>query len=383
MEPLSLAILIPLAAAASAPAVVGRFPRQAGWILAMAPALVFAGAMRLLPLQPGQSHALVWPWAAPYGLELAFLLDGLSGTFVLMIAGIGALVVIYAGGYLAGDQRLGRFYLILLTFMAAMLGLVLADNLITLFVFWELTSVTSYLLIGFDHQRAAARAAALKALVVTGVGGLLLLTGFVLIGLVGEQAGLSAATANRISSLSLVDLRGHALYPAIFVLVALGCLTKSAQVPFHTWLPGAMAGPTPVSAYLHSATMVKAGVYLLARLSPHLGGTELWTWTLGSVGLATMLLGALSTLFQRDLKRVLGLLHPGGAGHPGHAHRRGHRAGHQDRAGLPGGPRHVQGGALHGRRQRGPRDGHARARASGRAASGHALDRPWPASWPP
>jgi multicomponent Na+:H+ antiporter subunit A len=189
--------------------------------------------------------------------------------------------------------------------MGAMLGVVLADNLITLFVFWELTSISSYLLIGFDHERASARAAALKALLVTGAGGLLLLAGFILMMIAGEQLGLSVTEAGRISALASVDLRGHALYLPIFVLVLLGCFTKSAQVPFHFWLPAAMAGPTPVSAYLHSATMVKAGVYLLARLNPTLGGTPEWAWTVGAVGLATMLTGALATLTQRDMKRVL------------------------------------------------------------------------------
>ncbi|MEZ4389377.1 MAG: proton-conducting transporter membrane subunit, partial [Candidatus Krumholzibacteriia bacterium] len=305
MDTLLLIILIPLLASALAPLVARALRRHAGWLLALAPAAVFALAFRMLPLSAGEVHTVALAWVPQLSIDLSLLADGLSVTFVLLISGIGALVVIYAGGYLGDDPRLGRFYVLLLAFMSSMLGLVLADNLVTLFVFWELTSVCSYLLIGFDHERAAARMSALKALLVTGLGGLLLLAGLLLMSLAGEQLGLDAHAAGRISGLAAVDLRQHGLYPLILALVLLGCLTKSAQVPFHFWLPAAMAGPTPVSAYLHSATMVKAGIYLLARLSPQLGGTPAWIWLLGTVGLATMLTGAFSTLAQRDLKRVL------------------------------------------------------------------------------
>ncbi len=304
-DPLILIILVPFAATIVAPAVARRLGAHTGWVLALAPAIVFAYVSRLLPIEPGTAHTVAVPWVGSLGIEFAFLADGLSVTFLLLISGIGALVMIYASSYLGRDPRLGRFYVFLLAFMGAMLGLVLADNLITLFVFWELTSVCSYLLIGFDHEKAEARAAALKALLVTGLGGLLLLAGFLLMGIAGEQLGLSAIAAGKISGLAAVDLREHAYYHAIFILVLLGCITKSAQVPFHFWLPAAMAGPTPVSAYLHSATMVKAGIYLLARLSPHLGGTPEWGWTVGLIGLVTMLTGSLATLGQRDMKRVL------------------------------------------------------------------------------
>jgi multicomponent Na+:H+ antiporter subunit A len=300
-----LAIFAPFLATLVAPLVARRLGRHTGWALALVPAAVFAYMSSLLPFAPGAGHLVAVPWVPSLGLEFAFLVDGLAATFVLLISGIGTLVVIYASAYLGPDPRLGRFYVFLLSFMGAMLGLVLADNLITLFLFWELTSVCSYMLIGFDHERDGARASALKALLVTGLGGLLLLTGFILMSIAGEQLGLAPVLAGKISGLAAVDLRGHPFYPAIFVLVVLGCATKSAQVPFHFWLPAAMAGPTPVSAYLHSATMVKAGVYLLARLNPHLGGTPEWGWTLGVVGLATMLTGALATLGQRDMKRVL------------------------------------------------------------------------------
>jgi multicomponent Na+:H+ antiporter subunit A len=186
-----------------------------------------------------------------------------------------------------------------------MLGLVLADDLITLFVFWELTSVCSFLLVGYDHARPEARTAALKALVVTGAGGLALLAALVMAGTAGIQLGLQPDTASTISGLAAVGLQTHPLYVAILALVLLAAATKSAQVPFHFWLPSAMAAPTPVSAFLHSATMVKAGVYLLARFHPLLGGTEEWRWSVTLVGLATMLTGAAMALPQRDLKKIL------------------------------------------------------------------------------
>jgi multicomponent Na+:H+ antiporter subunit A len=269
------------------------------------PAGIFLSIWRWLPIAPGQVHTTVYSWVPDLGVQLAFLADGLSITFVLLITGIGALVCIYAGGYLGSDPRLGRFYAYLLAFMGAMLGVVLSDNVITLFVFWELTSVTSYLLIGFDHHSENARSSALKALVVTAAGGLALLVGFILMMIAGGQLGLDGAEAGRLSALANVDLRGHGYYPAIFALVLLGCLTKSAQWPFHFWLPAAMAGPTPVSSYLHSATMVKAGIYLLARLHPMLGETWLWNDFVTFFGLITMLLGAIGTVGQKDLKRIL------------------------------------------------------------------------------
>jgi multicomponent Na+:H+ antiporter subunit A len=222
--------------------------------------------------------------------------------FALLISGIGALVVIYAGSYLHGHTHLGRFYSYILMFMASMLGLVLADNLIALFVFWELTSISSYLLIGFNHQQESARAASLQALLVTGGGGLALLAGFLLLGHAG--GGMEISTLLE----SGTAVRSHPLYTPILLLVLAGAFTKSAQVPFHFWLPNAMEAPTPVSAYLHSATMVKAGVYLLARLTPVLGGTELWLYTLTAAGATTMLVGAFLALRQTDFKRILAYL---------------------------------------------------------------------------
>jgi multicomponent Na+:H+ antiporter subunit A len=275
-------------------------PNRAGWVLSILPlALTVFFASKIPQINAGQiiieSHA----WVPSLGANLSFYLDGLSLVFSLLICGMGALIVIYSGGYLSGHTHLGRFYTFLLLFMASMLGLVLAGNLISLFVFWELTSISSYFLIGFDHQRESARTAALQALLVTGTGGLVLLAGMLLMGWVSGSLEISEL-------LTRADMiRGSAMYIPILILVLLGAFTKSAQVPFHFWLPSAMEGPAPVSAFLHSVTMVKAGVYLLLRLSPVLGGTEIWQLTLTLVGATTVVTGALMALVQTDFKLLL------------------------------------------------------------------------------
>lgn len=270
------------------------------WILAALPLvqlIYFAGFIR--PIARGEVFVFTSPWMPSLKITLSFYLDGLSLIFAFLISGIGALVVIYAGGYLAEHPHLGRFYAYLLMFMASMLGVVLADNVISLFVFWELTSLSSYLLIGFDHERETARSAALQALLVTGAGGLALLVGLLLLGQVVGSLELSALLNQG------ETVRSHGLYLPILLLIVAGAFTKSAQFPFHFWLPSAMEAPTPVSAYLHSATMVKAGVYLLARLSPVLGGSEAWHYLVTLVGAVTMLGGAALALYQTDLKRLL------------------------------------------------------------------------------
>jgi multicomponent Na+:H+ antiporter subunit A len=271
-----------------------------GWLLALLPlglTLYFAGFSGRVA--GGTTIVAAYPWAPALGVNLSFYLDGLSLLFALLILGIGALILIYAGGYLGVHQHLGRFYAFLLLFMAAMLGLVLADNLFTLFIFWELTSISSFLLIGFSHQREESRAAATQALLVTGGGGLALLAGLIMLGMAGGSFELSTLLGRGDA------LQNHPLYLPILLLVLVGAFTKSAQVPFHFWLPAAMEAPTPVSAYLHSATMVKAGVYLLARVSPILGGTGAWLSIVTAVGAATMLLGGVLALYQTDLKRML------------------------------------------------------------------------------
>jgi multicomponent Na+:H+ antiporter subunit A len=286
--------------AGAAPWLVRVCPRRAGWLLSLLP-LVLTGffLLRLRPIAGGAVIQESLPWMPSLGVSLSFYLDGLSLLFALLICGVGALIVIYAGSYLAGDPRLGRFYFWLLLFMTAMLGLVLAGNLITLFVFWELTSITSYFLIGFEEREESSRSAALQALLVTGLGGLALLAGFLLLGLAAGSFELSAL-------LTAGDgVQNHPLYLPILLLILAGAFTKSAQFPFHFWLPSAMAAPTPVSAYLHSVTMVKAGVYLLFRLSPVLGGTEAWHGLLELAGGTTMLLGAWLAVLNTDLKRIL------------------------------------------------------------------------------
>ena len=286
--------------ALAAPALHRWMPRFSGWILGLLPlALTVFFAAKVPQIIDGEIIIEFYEWVPRLDTTLTIYLDGLSLLFSLLICGVGGLIVIYSGGYLAGDPHLGRFYTFFLFFMASMLGLVLAGNLISLFVFWELTSISSYFLIGFDHQRESARTAALQALLVTGVGGLALLAGFLLMGWVGESLELKDLLARG-------DLiRGHGLYLSILVLVFLGAFTKSAQVPFHFWLPSAMEGPAPVSAFLHSVTMVKAGVYLLLRLSPVLGGTEIWQLSLTLIGAATMVTGALMALVQSDFKLLL------------------------------------------------------------------------------
>ncbi|MFW9606518.1 MAG: monovalent cation/H+ antiporter subunit A [Pseudomonas sp.] len=238
-------------------------------------------------------------WAPFPGFAAQFRLDGLGFLFALLILGIGLLVIVYAHYYLSSREPVGRFYAFLLLFMGAMLGVVLSENLLLMLVFWELTSLSSFLLIGFWNHRSDARRGARMALTVTGAGGLALLAGVLLLGHIVGSFELSAVLK------AGAVLHAHALYPLTLGLILLGVFTKSAQFPFHFWLPHAMAAPTPVSAYLHSATMVKAGVFLLARLYPALSGSEWWFYIVSAAGLATLLVGAFLALFQHDLKGLL------------------------------------------------------------------------------
>lgn len=273
---------------------------KTGWILGAVP---LGWTFYLLGHSPAISRGETFlessAWLADFNVYLSFNLDGLSLIFALLILGIGALVVFYTAGYMHGHPQINRFYSFTLIFMSSMVGVVLADNIIAMFVFWELTSVSSYLLIGFDHKRAEARYAALQALVVTGLGGLAMLAGLLIL---GNIAGTYEITA----ILTQGDLvREHALYTPMLILILLGAFTKSAQFPFHFWLPNAMQAPTPASAYLHSSTMVKAGIYLIARLSPALAGTEFWQITVTTVGAITMLVAAYLALYQTYLKPLL------------------------------------------------------------------------------
>ncbi|HCN28706.1 MAG TPA: hypothetical protein DIT64_08045 [Verrucomicrobiales bacterium] len=276
-------------------------PKAAPWLLAAGPGLAALWLLAQMPgVSAGAAPAFSAPWVPELGLELAFRLDGLGLLLGLLVCGIGFFIVLYGSAYFEEEPvARGRFFTLILVFMAAMFGLAVADDLLLFFLFWELTSITSYLLIGFKHKEESAREAAQQALIITAGGGLALLAGLILLG--------DAAGTLKISELAARTevVKEHALYPWILGLVFLGAATKSAQWPFHFWLPGAMAAPTPVSAYLHSATMVKAGVFLLARLFPVLGGTELWQNLLGLAGAVTMVTASVLALGQRDLKRLL------------------------------------------------------------------------------
>ncbi|SFP39607.1 multisubunit potassium/proton antiporter, PhaA subunit /multisubunit potassium/proton antiporter, PhaB subunit [Nitrosomonas cryotolerans] len=238
-------------------------------------------------------------WIPLSGLDIAFRLDGLSLLFALLILGIGLLIILYARYYLSERDDMGRFYAYLLLFMGSMLGIALSENIIQLLIFWELTSLSSFLLISYWQHRSESRIGARMALAVTGGGGLALLGGFLLLGQITGSYDLAVILV------SADTIHAHPLYLPMLILVLLGAFTKSAQFPFHFWLPNAMAAPTPVSAYLHSATMVKAGVFLLARLFPALSGTPEWFWLVSMTGLTTLLLAAYIAMFKHDLKGLL------------------------------------------------------------------------------
>jgi multicomponent Na+:H+ antiporter subunit A len=294
---IALVAIAPFVAALLAPLAQRLTKPFAGWVLAAVPLAIFAFLLTLVePVIANGAVSASIGWVPAYDLNLSFFVDGLSLTFALTISGIGALIVLYSGAYLKGHPHLGRFLGFLLAFMGAMLGLVLADNMLALFMFWELTSVTSFLLIGFDHTRQASRRGAIQALVITNIGGMGLLVGALLVHHLTGTWELSALGD---------EVRGSGLYGLVLFAFLCAAFTKSAQVPFHFWLPNAMEAPTPVSAFLHSATMVQGGVYLLARTTPWLGGTEAWTFILVCFGGATLLWGALGALRQTDLKQML------------------------------------------------------------------------------
>jgi multicomponent K+:H+ antiporter subunit A len=253
----------------------------------------------MLAVFAGETLVQSWSWIPAIGLQFAFRLDGLALLFAMLILCIGLLIIIYARYYLSAKDCMGRFFAYLLMFMGSMLGIVLSENIIQMVVFWELTSLSSFLLISYWQHRKDAREGSIMALVITGGGGLALLAGVLILGNIVGSYNLSDV-------LVAGDLiRAHELYLPVLILILIGVFTKSAQFPFHFWLPHAMAAPTPVSAYLHSATMVKAGIFLLARFFPVLSGTPEWSWIVGGAGLITLLLGAYVALFKHDIKGLL------------------------------------------------------------------------------
>jgi multicomponent Na+:H+ antiporter subunit A len=289
-----------LALACLLPALSARRPRTGFAVAAVLPAAAFVWALAHAREALGAGVATSLPWAPQLGLALSFRLDALALAMVVLVSGIGAVILVYGIGYFGDGPEAGRNAALLLAFAGVMLGLVLADDLLTLYLFWELTSVTSFLLVGQSGEARENRSAAVQALLVTVFGGLVMLLGFVLL---GEAAG-----TYRISEIVALGKAGGltgGTVTAALVLILVGALTKSAQLPFHPWLPAAMAAPTPVSAYLHAASMVKAGVYLVARLAPGVGGHAVWWVTVVVLGLGTMAVGGWRALAQADLKRLL------------------------------------------------------------------------------
>jgi multicomponent K+:H+ antiporter subunit A len=297
---LPLAVLLPFIGALLA-ASSGSYHRAApacsAGLAAFSALLVLIPAM--LGVFSGTTSIQSWEWLPQIGLEFAFRLDGLSMLFAIMILVIGLLVILYASYYLSPKDSKARFFSSLLLFKGSMLGVVLSENLLLMLVFWELTALSSFMLISFWRHREDARNGARMALTVTGLGGLALLGGILVLGQIVGSYNLTDVLA------AGDEIRAHDWYLPCLILILVGVFTKSAQFPFHFWLPHAMAAPTPVSAYLHSATMVKAGIFLLARLFPALSGTSEWFWIVGTSGMLTLLLGAFAALFKHDLKGLL------------------------------------------------------------------------------
>ncbi|MCH4822184.1 putative monovalent cation/H+ antiporter subunit A [Gramella lutea] len=266
----------------------------------LVPLGLFLYFLKFIPeVSGGEIIMRSYEWIPSFNVDLGFKLDGLSLLFSLMITGIGFLVFAYTSSYLKGHEYLDRFYGYLASFMGAMLGLVLADNMITLFVFWELTSISSFFLIGFNNTNPASRKSAMTALGITGIGGLSLLAGALLLNNITGTYSIS-------EMLTMSEMiRANEFYFLAVLFIFGAAFTKSAQFPFHFWLPGAMKAPTPVSTYLHSATMVKAGVYLLMRFTPVLGGESIWNNSLIIIGGITMVYSAVHTIFRTDLKGIL------------------------------------------------------------------------------
>ncbi|RSK28589.1 Na+/H+ antiporter subunit A [Bacillus sp. HMF5848] len=294
-----LAILLPFMMAILVPFLYRYLKRiHTGWLILPVPVLIFVYFLQFLGLKKPLQETI--PWVPSLGINFSVVIDGLSMLFALLISGIGALVVLYSIYYLSKKHEdLRSFYIYLLLFMGAMLGVVLSDNLLVLYTFWELTSISSFLLIAYWHKRESSLYGAQKSMIITVFGGLSMLAGFLLL---YNMTG-TFSVREIIAQADIVTQ--HELFTAAVIFILLGAFTKSAQFPFYIWLPDAMAAPTPVSAYLHSATMVKAGIYLVARLTPVFAGTAEWFWLVSGFGLITLFWGSFQAVKQTDLKGIL------------------------------------------------------------------------------
>ncbi|WP_031513342.1 Na+/H+ antiporter subunit A [Desulfofalx alkaliphila] len=298
-----LIILFPFLYAVVVPFLYRKFlPKiHTGWFVLLAPLAIFAFLLSYMPLvSSGKTIQMTAPWIPAYDINFTAYIDGLSLLFGLIITGIGVLVVLYSIYYMSKKREaLHNFYIYLLLFMGAMLGLVFSDNIFTLYVFWEITSISSFLLIAYWFQRDKSRYGALKSMLITIFGGLSMLAGLILLSIITDTYSIQVM-------MSKADIiQTHPLLVPAIVLILLGAFTKSAQFPFSIWLPDAMEAPTPVSAYLHSATMVKAGIYLVARFTPAFGGIPEWFWFVSIIGLFTLLYGSFNAVKQTDLKALL------------------------------------------------------------------------------
>jgi multicomponent Na+:H+ antiporter subunit A len=295
-----LVVLFSFSGALLSPLLYRLMPKNAGLLLPVIPLLLFAWAsVKMWGVVEGEVFQETMPWISTIGLDLYFRVDGLSVFFLMLITGFGILIHIYANSYLSHDANRPKFFIYLSLFMGSMVGLVLSGSLLLMFVFWELTSLSSYLLIGYYHHKEKSRDSALQAMLVTVLGGLFMLAGIILLGYEAGTFRIDELMANPNLILS------SPMANVVLMLLFVGALTKSAQFPFHFWLPNAMEAPAPVSAYLHSTTMVKAGIFLLARISPIFSEMPLWTGLLPAIGGFTMVYGAIMAYLHTDLKKIL------------------------------------------------------------------------------
>ncbi|MED4350815.1 Na+/H+ antiporter subunit A [Schinkia azotoformans] len=305
MQLLHLMIFLPFLFVVFIPFLYKRFNSQlhTGWFVLFIPLILLLYLVTFIPkVSNGNTIFASMPWIPSYHIDFTIHMDGLSLLFGLLVAGIGTLVVLYSIYYLSKHREaLHNFYVYLLLFMGAMMGLVFSDNIFVLYVFWEMTSISSFLLIAYWYERDKSRYGAQKSMLITIFGGLAMLAGLIMLSMIADTCSIrEMVSSNRVTS-----FYSHDLFIPAMILILLGAFTKSAQFPFSIWLPDAMEAPTPISAYLHSATMVKAGIYLVARLTPIFGGSDEWFWLVTGVGLVTLLYGSINAVRQTDLKALL------------------------------------------------------------------------------